>query len=375
MEPPRESIIASISAPRLEAFFNAPDTPTRAQCDEHSLSLTGRNYCMATASQGCHSYTLICYDQATPHTPIPDGEAQNQIVQFRLASSELKMDRLASASDVHGPIVPRTQYSGRFGNLLVYTMEAIPGVTPREIFPESPTMDLRHEILHEQFMKDLALYFANCFKSMQGEVTDLLPQLERMGKMHERLKKLPESSIAPYCARHVPEMIKAASIVYDVLQMRTLTHGDLNMTNFLIDPVTYHITGIVDWASAELTPFGLELYVVQLATGYYTAAGKGPFVFYDNHRHLKRVFWNELFELLAKPPHSRRDYVDEYWRPSWMLGLILREGFVHAADGSLKDEIIPLCEENLVQLQQLQTFLDDEDFFDAALDDEVDTTE
>lgn len=38
-----------------------------------------------------------------------------------------------------------------------------------------------------------------------------------------------------------------------------LTHGDLCEMNFLVELETGHLTGLVDWAEAEILPFGCAL--------------------------------------------------------------------------------------------------------------------
>ncbi len=38
-----------------------------------------------------------------------------------------------------------------------------------------------------------------------------------------------------------------------------LTHGDLSEMNFLVNPETGHLTGVIDWAEAEILPFGYAL--------------------------------------------------------------------------------------------------------------------
>ena len=39
-----------------------------------------------------------------------------------------------------------------------------------------------------------------------------------------------------------------------------LTHGDVVPSNIMVEPTTCRLTGFVDWAEAEVLPFGLCLY-------------------------------------------------------------------------------------------------------------------
>lgn len=52
-----------------------------------------------------------------------------------------------------------------------------------------------------------------------------------------------------------------------------LTHGDLNKMNILIDPNNGEITGIVDWSSASIQPFGFTLYALENALGIMRSNG------------------------------------------------------------------------------------------------------
>ena len=46
-----------------------------------------------------------------------------------------------------------------------------------------------------------------------------------------------------------------------------LSHGDLSDMNILADPVSGHLTGIVDWAEATIEPFGTSLWGLQSVLG------------------------------------------------------------------------------------------------------------
>lgn len=46
------------------------------------------------------------------------------------------------------------------------------------------------------------------------------------------------------------------------------THGDLSVTNILVDEDSLEITGVVDWSLATIMPFGLDLDILLLTTGF-----------------------------------------------------------------------------------------------------------
>lgn len=49
------------------------------------------------------------------------------------------------------------------------------------------------------------------------------------------------------------------ALLYSPTYSQVLSHGDLNETNLLVDEGTSAITGIIDWSSAKIASFGLEL--------------------------------------------------------------------------------------------------------------------
>jgi aminoglycoside phosphotransferase (APT) family kinase protein len=54
---------------------------------------------------------------------------------------------------------------------------------------------------------------------------------------------------------------------------QVLTHGDLSLTNILVDETTFEITGIVDWSLTGVMPLGMELDILFLTTGFMTLHG------------------------------------------------------------------------------------------------------
>lgn len=73
----------------------------------------------------------------------------------------------------------------------------------------------------------------------------------------------------------------------------TLSHGDLNTTNILINPQTGHITGIVDWAESRILPFGFALYGLENLLGWMDSEG---WHHYDHYRKLESLFWQTFRE-------------------------------------------------------------------------------
>lgn len=76
---------------------------------------------------------------------------------------------------------------------------------------------------------------------------------------------------------------------------QVLTHGDFSITNIIINEETFEITGIVDWSLAAIMPFGADLDILFLTTGFMTLDG-----------------WRDY----ACKPHLLDAFCDEFWNVS-----------------------------------------------------------
>lgn len=94
--------------------------------------------------------------------------------------------------------------------------------------------------------------------------------------------------------------------------------------NILVSPTTGRITGIIDWAEAEVLPFGLALYGLQNLLGY---MGPGGWNYYDIRDQLEQFFWNQFWDCVAD---GRGPLEDRKWKAvttARHLGVLLRYGF------------------------------------------------
>lgn len=68
---------------------------------------------------------------------------------------------------------------------------------------------------------------------------------------------------------------------------QVLTHGDLSPMNILVSPTTGRVTGIIDWAEAEVLPFGLALYGLENLLGN---MGLGGWEYFEIRDELEQSF-------------------------------------------------------------------------------------
>lgn len=79
-----------------------------------------------------------------------------------------------------------------------------------------------------------------------------------------------------------------------------LNHGDLIPSNVLVDPESWVVTGLVDWAEAEWLPFGTCLYGIEHLLGEMKSENVGRWVqrqmwkYFEESREMRRGFWEAM---------------------------------------------------------------------------------
>lgn len=100
-----------------------------------------------------------------------------------------------------------------------------------------------------------------------------------------------------------------------------LLHRDLGSCNIIVNEATCHLVGVIDWAEAEVCPFGLNLHSLQsLAGKLHLRNGWTRLGDYDA---LQDIFW-ERFEQGAGGLSSDQLQAIKLAR---VLGLLLSRGF------------------------------------------------
>jgi aminoglycoside phosphotransferase (APT) family kinase protein len=69
------------------------------------------------------------------------------------------------------------------------------------------------------------------------------------------------------------KLIENLPLLFNQDYPQVLTHGDFSVTNILVDENKFEITGIVDWSLAAVMPFGMDLDILFLPTGFMTQDG------------------------------------------------------------------------------------------------------
>lgn len=108
----------------------------------------------------------------------------------------------------------------------------------------------------------------------------------------------------------------------DILSLpMVLFHRDLGSCNIIVDEATCHLVGVIDWAEAEVGPFGLNLHSLQSLTGKLHL--RNGWTRFGNYDTLQQIFWERLNQEVG-------GLSDDQFRSiklARILGLLLSSGF------------------------------------------------
>ena len=116
------------------------------------------------------------------------------------------------------------------------------------------------------------------------------------------------------------------SFLFEESYPLTLNHGDFSGLKIFINPSTGHITGIIDWSKATISPFGISLWSLENLLGLMDSLG---WHYYPNCDALRDLFW-QTFELASGGLSAKEKRVIQIAR---MAGLFLQYVF-SSANGS-----------------------------------------
>ncbi|KAK8075760.1 hypothetical protein PG997_010423 [Apiospora hydei] len=195
------------------------------------------------------------------YTVVAGSPEQARIVQFRAAKSKLDMTIMDLAASVHPDLVPKCSYHGLIGDdaspLHVYVMDKREGLCAFESRDSSVEGGAS---VCGSAVPDGA-FFAEAWKKPQ-QVTPAAAE-----KMRQDI-----DADLNCLAQSLPERFLAT-----VKQVRA------------------DLTGIIDWAEADISPFGLSVWGLESILGY---SRKRVWYAYDNAEQLRAEFWR-VFEAEA----------------------------------------------------------------------------
>lgn len=133
----------------INDFFASHAPVTQQECDELAVSLVGGPI-NPVPIQGSFSYTVVA------------GSQQSSIVQFRDADSDLDVQILDLARQIHGELVAAYTFHGHIGQaspLSIYSMKKLPGtpyVSARSRYSKPVGTALQTNSQHTKTVVDFA---------------------------------------------------------------------------------------------------------------------------------------------------------------------------------------------------------------------------
>lgn len=147
-----------------------------------------------------------------------------------------------------------------------------------------------------------------------------------MSKLQLLAQKLPSRF-----SDSVEELSNNLSLLFSEGYPAVLTHGDLCEMNFLVDPETGHLTGVIDWAEAGILPFGCALWGLENILGFMDRRG---WHYFNSYQELEDLFWRSFKDSVGET-------LDGKWRAIQVarrIGILFRYGF--RWDEALQERII-----------------------------------
>jgi hypothetical protein len=293
------------------------------------------------------------------------------IVQIRPLQHPLSVNITIAASTTYGSFAPSTipLVVELPSGLHAFEMERMTGVAYKRLQPRVSSLDAEAIQRQTTLVKSFASFVAKAWPELPCNTPDRRmradspldtslnsnPLLQCTGKVGSqiipKLQKL---------AQHLPSpalRARAAKTLYYTKQLQgfptVLNHGDLIPSNILLSPISFEITGVVDWVEAENLPFGTCLYGLEHLLGYlddsHARSGKPKWVYYDQESELRSIFWKEMFSLHGTMEISMADL-----RSTRDLGVLLWYGY--AWDEGAINRVINM-ENDVEELEILETFL------------------
>ncbi|KAG9229005.1 hypothetical protein BJ875DRAFT_411631 [Amylocarpus encephaloides] len=239
----------------ITEFFSKTST-TRELCDSKAIDLAGGKIAPVEVQGNC-SYSVYA------------GPKLEFVVQFRLKSLVLKTEIADLARKIYGSLAPSSSFHGEMGHsdkepVLVYLMDRVQGISHLDFIlsHDSPDNSDENFVWRKTLMKDVGHFFALSWKAPQEADLAYRQNLRReyFTDLQLLLDSLP--------ARFHPSIQKCLDSIEEVLSLpMILLHRDFGTCNIMVDEKSCHLTGVIDWAEAEICPFGQNLHSLQALTG------------------------------------------------------------------------------------------------------------
>ncbi|KAF4625637.1 hypothetical protein G7Y89_g12528 [Cudoniella acicularis] len=294
------------------AEFFSQTSATREVCDTKAKDLVGGEVDPVTVQGNC-SYSVYA------------GPEFEFVVQFRLKSLMLKSEITALAREIYGFLAPNASFHGQLGGggkepLFIYVMNRIPGISYLDFvlangFPKNSDLNF---VWRKTLMRDVAHFFALSWKAPQEVDADYRENLRRTytKELQLLLHSLP--------TRFHYAIQKCLDSMEAILSLpMVLLHHDFGSCNIMVDKTSCHLNGVIDWAEAEIRPFGQNLHSLQALTGALHL--KNGWRQYEDYGALQDTFWSAFRDEVGDLSVETIKNI----KTARIMGLLLSSGFTN----------------------------------------------
>jgi hypothetical protein len=256
----------------IAAFFTKTSV-TRQTCDDRAKDLAGGTV-TPIKIQGFCSYSVY----ARPNL--------EYVVQFRPKSLELKTENTMLAKHLYGTLAPEVSFVGQLGDddiagkepLYVYLANRVRGVTQLEFNLTHACADNSQETFawRKTLMGDMARYTILLFNPLPVDYTKCYSFFALAWKSPQPTDPSYRNDLRQTYTSELQLLLTALPVRFHVIIQScidsvdailslpmVLLHKDFGDCNIMVDETTCHLVGVIDWAEAEIGPFGLNLSSLQ----------------------------------------------------------------------------------------------------------------
>ncbi|KAG5657045.1 hypothetical protein KAF25_011214 [Fusarium avenaceum] len=252
-------------------------SPSQKQYDKSAESISGSLTGRPVDSPGSMSYTVVCRGRPEPE--------QDLVISFGESEAMLDEEIVKLAKQIHGNLVPE--------------------------------------------------YFARCWS--RSLPFDHKIQAEKQEGIRKRFARLVDASPSSSLSTSMlSKLVENLPLFFSQNYPQVPTHNDFSVTNILLDENEFDITGIVDWSLATVMPFGMDLDILFLTTGFMTRDGWHD---YACKTVLLYTFWKD-FWTVSEIEEERRGRIQSLAEAAGRIGAILRLAFRRNADGSPSEKVL-----------------------------------
>ncbi|KAJ6021967.1 hypothetical protein N7540_007471 [Penicillium herquei] len=265
-----------------------------------------------------------------------------EILHFFRQTSATQLACNACAQElVGGPVVPvkiqgscsYTFYAGptREFVLFVYVMSRVKGISHLDFIlaHNLPPDSVEFCMWRQNLIADIARFLGLSWKHPQPlSSSDREAKFQRYEKdLRQLLVALP-SRFQPI----IQQSIDALPAIFSLPMV--LIHKDFGVHNVMVDEKYNHLVGVIDWAEAEIGPFGTNFHSIQQFMSHYRL--RVGWIRHANYEILDRIFW----DILSRSAGNLDADTIQTIKAARIVGLLRSHGFTSCLGNNTEPEPI-----------------------------------